>query len=333
VHVAEARRQLNEAGITCRVLNLDRRAAASPECMTFRSTFDMIRLLVRHANEGWTLHFHTNGHNNRSWLLALICGLAGQAAPASLLTIHSGMAPAYLEGNRWGRLLARTVCRSYDRIIAVNEQIRNALIGMKVPAERLEKLPAYLRSTPLPLPPALRELLRGGDPILSTVLFYRPEYGFDLLVEAVTRLRAEFPRIRCIVMGSGEQQKEANRLVSANHLETALILTGDLSHELCLGMIAASDVFIRTTWKDGDSISVREALAVGVPAVASNVGTRPAGAILFEPGNVDELVSSVRKALAGRNRNKEAGPVGSRTSGGERLIDIYQRVALQEVRV
>ena len=46
--------------------------------------------------QGWTLHLHTNGHNLKSWLLALGCGLAGQARGGCILTLHSGMVPGYL---------------------------------------------------------------------------------------------------------------------------------------------------------------------------------------------------------------------------------------------
>jgi glycosyltransferase involved in cell wall biosynthesis len=56
-------------------------------------------------------------------------------------------------------------------------------------------------------------------------------------------------------------------------------------------------VFVRPTLKDGDSISVREALVLGVPVVASRVGSRPPGTILFHPGNVEDMLSKVELAL------------------------------------
>jgi glycosyltransferase involved in cell wall biosynthesis len=60
-----------------------------------------------------------------------------------------------------------------------------------------------------------------------------------------------------------------------------------------------SHVFVRATLEDGDSISVREALALGVPVVASRVGTRPPGTILFHPGDVEDMLSKVDLAWAG----------------------------------
>ncbi|PYS32840.1 MAG: glycosyl transferase, partial [Acidobacteria bacterium] len=76
--------------------------------------------------------------------------------------------------------------------------------------------------------------------------------------------------------------------------------TGDVGHELCLTLMARSAVFSRPTLRDGDSISVREAAALGVPVVASNVGTRPEGVLLFEPGDVAGFVEQVNRAVGHR---------------------------------
>jgi glycosyltransferase involved in cell wall biosynthesis len=61
--------------------------------------------------------------------------------------------------------------------------------------------------------------------------------------------------------------------------------------------MARSSVFVRPTLRDGDSISVREAKALGLPVVASNVGTRPEGTLLFEAGDVDGLVQRIENAV------------------------------------
>src|SRR5437870_9906324 len=102
-------------------------------------------------------------------------------------------------------------------------------------------------------------------------------------------------------MGSGEQRAEAESLVRAAGLDDSIRMLGDVDHETCLSLISQSDVFLRTTLQDGDSISVREAIARGVPVVASRVGTRPAGTILFQPGDVSGMLAGIARAIdAGR---------------------------------
>jgi glycosyltransferase involved in cell wall biosynthesis len=152
-------------------------------------------------------------------------------------------------------------------------------------------------------------------------LFFRPEYGFDLLIAALARLRRIYPALGCLVMGTGEQRAEAEQRIREAGLEDSVLLLGDVPHDACLAWMSAGDVFLRPTLADGDSISVREALALGVPVVASRVGARPAGAILFRPGDVEEMLAAVGLALASKRKSPP------RAAGSmDRLMEIYRQV-------
>jgi glycosyltransferase involved in cell wall biosynthesis len=98
-------------------------------------------------------------------------------------------------------------------------------------------------------------------------------------------------------MGSGAGRAEAERTVREAGMEDAIRMTGDVDHETCLAIMARSQVFLRPALEDGDSISVREALALGIPVVASSVGTRPTGTILFRNGDIADLLEKIESAL------------------------------------
>jgi len=337
VHVAGIHRQLVEAGVTCRVLDMSR----------VRPGFRFGLTVMRHALAGWTLHLHTNGHNVKSWLLALGCGLAGQFRGGCILTLHSGMVPGYLEtAPSWQRRLAVVTCSLYSSVICVNPEIRSALLetapfghgsetqcadteprpegAVQQPiGQRMEVLPAFLsaESRDGAVDSEVRAWIERHQPLCSTVLFFRPEYGFDLLVAGLARLKCHYPSLGCLVMGSGEQLAEAKRRIHEASLDENILLLGDVDHDACLALMSACDVFLRPTLKDGDSISVREALSLGVPVVASRVGTRPSGALLFHPGNVEEMVAKIELALKARRGNR-APTVGCM----DRLMEIYRQV-------
>jgi glycogen(starch) synthase len=331
VHVAALKAELREAGARCRVLDLVPQADAPPPrgpaapdgnaTERIRGGWDLVRTVFRHARAGWTVHLHTNGHNLKSWLIVAACGAAARPAPASLVTLHSGMLPAYLrKGPRRCRLLARIACSLFSWTLCVNREIESTLATIGVPSSRLRLLPAFLppRVRSGLLPPEIERWMGCHQPILSTTVFFRSEYGLDLLTEAVARLRRQHPRLGLLVMGSGDQS-EPRALLRRRGLHGAALLAGDLDHDECVKAIARSDVFVRATRADGDSISVREAAALGVPTVASQVGTRPEGLYLFPPGNVDGLVGAISGAL--RQRRPLA------VSGGEdtmrRLLALY----------
>jgi glycogen synthase len=303
VHVAALARALEAEGAQCRILNLDPRAKPDPAYQTLRGGLDLVRIVSDHARAGFAVHLHTNGHGFKSWLIAAACAVAGRRAPAVVVTLHSGMLPSYLDrAGALVRAFVQCTCLAFTRIVCVNPAIRAALLSRGVPSDRLLVRAAFLPvSAPKgALPRDLDVWMSSREPVLSTALFFRPEYGVDVLVEAVDRLRVAYPRLGCVVMGSGDPT-ETERQLEARGLGEHVRLAGDLGHDDCLKVMARSDVFVRPTRADGDSISVREALALGVSTVASDVGTRPDGARLFPAGDVDAFVHVLAQVVAARS--------------------------------
>src|SRR5262249_26234074 len=125
VHVAALKSELREAGVTSAVLDLVPSPEAPPPArpdgaaplrpLRIRNGRDLVRTVFRHARGGWAVHLHTTGHNLKSWLVVLACGAAARRAPRSIVTLHSGLLPAYLRrGSHARRLLARVACRLFS---------------------------------------------------------------------------------------------------------------------------------------------------------------------------------------------------------------------------
>ena len=315
VHLAGVRQELLEAGIPCMVLDPARTSSKARFLLT----------VLRYALRGWMIHVHTNGHNHRSWLLIGLCGLAAVFGRGALLTLHSGIAPSYLaNASAVTRRLLRVACYLFSRIICVSPAIRSSLVLVGVPSNRIDITPACLavERSHAPVAPLVASWMEQHRPLFSSVLFFQPEYGFDLLVAGLSRLRPRYPSFGCLVMGGVEGQSTAQTMVRRAGLADHFLVLGDVNHETCLALMARCDVFLRPTLADGDSISVREALALDVPVVASRVGARPEGVILFEPGDVDAMLPAIDHAIAQHRRLAE--PV---TGCMERLMEIYQQVA------
>jgi glycosyltransferase involved in cell wall biosynthesis len=288
VHVRGLEKRSIAAGVPVRVLNSNNADAK------------LVCRIVSHSLRGWAVHCHTNGHNLKSWLLAGICGAAGRSGAGAILTLHSGMVPAWLKAaSPKHRMLARLVCRTYSRIICVSAAIRDAIADLGVPAGKLEMAEAYLSVASTGVSPDQQTVrwMKDHSPLLSTAVFFRPEYGFDLLLSALTQLRRQHPLLGCIVMGDGEHHTQAEQQIRNAGIEKGVLLMGDVEHDICVTIMSRSDVFVRPTLEDGDSVSVREAIGLGVPVVASAVGTRPEGAILFPRGDASAMAQGIETAL------------------------------------
>jgi glycosyltransferase involved in cell wall biosynthesis len=291
---------MKRTGQQSSVLNIDPRAPESDAYIKISGAMSLSRELFRHVSDDWSLNVHTNGENLKSWFIALACGLAAQAGPGATLTLHSGGVPSYLRQNPgWKRNIARFASLLYDRVVCVSEEVAAAIAELGIGADKMQVTPAFLpiEAPDVAMPDHIENWMRRHSPLMTATMFFRPEYGFELLVQGTLRLRERYPEIGCLVMGSGENRAEAEALIAKSGASDSFYLPGDVHHELCLALMSGSSVFVRPTFRDGDSISVREALALGLPVVASDVGTRPAGTIVFEPGNVDELVEALIKVF------------------------------------
>jgi glycosyltransferase involved in cell wall biosynthesis len=330
VHLSTARRRLAARGLRCRLIDpsaIARRGDRSRAA----AALGFAGAVARGARRGWAVHLHSHGHSERGWLLILLGALAARRAPARLLTLHSGLTPGFLAAapaaTRW---LARRALARYDRVVCVNAEIATAIAGLGVEPGRVAIVPAHLAAggSGAPVPEHLELWLATRRPLLSTTLSFRAEYGFEVLLAAVARLRADHPDLGCVVLGGGPGEAAARREVERQGLAGAVLLAGDVAHALCRTLIARSDLFVRTARADGDSLSVREALALGVPVVATAVGARPAGCVLFEPGDEAGLAAAAGPILGRSTLAPARASTAAAGDGFEALLDVYRQLRL-----
>jgi len=303
VHIAETKRRAALLGIPCRVLNTDRNADSSPHYIPVRRAGGFVFNLIRHSMRGWTIHVHTNGHNLKSWLVAMAGGFAGRLGPGSALTLHSGKMPDYVAAKRSRQWLAGMTCRTFKEITCVSSRLRQTVEALGIPGPRIKVSPAFSGVTDLShewaLSPSLEKWFTRHPHVFCAAASNRPEYGSELLVEAIAQLQKKHEHTGCLLIGLGEEAKPIRKLIDERNLSRSVLLLGDVPHEQCIHLISRATAFIRPTLTDGDSLSVREALALRIPVIASDAAARPQGTVLFETGNLEDLTSKMECVLEG----------------------------------
>jgi phosphatidyl-myo-inositol dimannoside synthase len=127
--------------------------------------------------------------------------------------------------------------------------------------------------------------------------------GFDEILEVLPRLVSEMPDIVYVAVGDGTDRPRLEAKARALGLADRAIFPGYVSEEEKLDYYRLADVFVMPSRLEGFGYVFLEALAVGVPVIASKVdGSREAvmngeWGLLVDPSDPEELIAAVRRTL------------------------------------
>ncbi len=172
----------------------------------------------------------------------------------------------------------------------------------------------------LPLPVSLARFSPGeADPELidryglagqHVLLFVGRMAGnkrIDLLVDALAQVRAHVPNVKLMLVGDDRGTPAYREMVSAAQARARVlgvggdvIWTGPVDDQLPYYRLA--DVYVSASLHEGFGLPLLEAMACGVPVVASRAGAMPwvlgEGGLLAEPGDAASLAGQVVRVLA-----------------------------------
>jgi glycosyltransferase involved in cell wall biosynthesis len=176
----------------------------------------------------------------------------------------------------WARLVSRVMYRRARHIIAVSESIRQRLIVQdRVPLAQVtviaNALPELMEGY-LPFPLAALSGL-SGRALVGVVARLQPEKGVQHFLQAAAMVAAATPRVGFVIVGDGPQRSQ---------LETLAAEVGIAGRSVFLGyqpdarsIMSMLDVLVVPSVSEGTPLVVLEAMAAGVPVVASAVGGIP----------------------------------------------------------
>lgn len=138
--------------------------------------------------------------------------------------------------------------------------------------------------------------------IISVSRLIMPK-GMHHVIRAFARLLPRFPELRLLIVGDGVRKGELERLARELGVANRVDFKGFVPHERLGEILPAADVFALTPEYEGLGIVFIEALACGVPVVASGVGgildivENGRNGFLVPPGDVDKLCEALEKLL------------------------------------
>jgi len=197
---------------------------------------------------------------------------AATAAAAAMLATHN---------------FKQTWNKAISAYIALTDFARDKFIEGGFPAAKIFVKPNYLQSDPGPG--------RGQGNYALFVGRLTPEKGISTLLEAWRQLGQELP---LQIAGDGPSAPEVEK--ASQEMEGVSWLKWLPRAEILQRMKDASVLILPSTWYEGFPMILAEAFAVGLPVIASNLGSMSSivdhlrTGLHFEPGNASDLVEKVR---------------------------------------
>ena len=236
---------------------------------------------------------------------------------------------------RWvNPLLARLP----GQVFAVSADLKRHMVAEGFPPDRVQVLYNGIEVGELPRP---EERLRARDVlgiphdayVIGTVGRLDPVKNLPALIDAHAAVRRHAPDARLIIVGSGPTQPELERRAAEQGIAGSVYFTGYRSD--VRAVMAAFDTYVNCSTYEGVSLTILEAMATGLPVVATRVGGNPEVVVDGETGTLvpidspaltDELIS-----LAGNPvRRRAMGDAGRRRVvrdfAIERMVEQYARV-------
>jgi len=300
--------ELRRRGSTCEVLKINEgRRAKSPEYVDVQNGFDFLWKIWRYALQGYRLNVHVNGCSKKGYFLALAAALTGRVtANPTRVTFHGGLSQYYFPQPRgiW-RWAFWLLFHAAGAIACDSPEIAREIAMYDVSPAKIASIatfsPQYVDYSPARLPEDVEVFLARWPRIIFCYVSFRPEYQLETLREAMRRYRSQHSEAGFIWLGFPAQElTQMQQWLAAWQPgeRDGLLLLGSLPHDEFLTLLSRSTLCLRTPACDGVAASVLEALALGVPVIASENGSRPAGVVTYEDGNVDDLVAKLNEVPA-----------------------------------
>jgi glycosyltransferase involved in cell wall biosynthesis len=307
-----------------------------------RATAGLRRLLRERRPD--VLHTHTSKAGATGRIAALA---SWPARPDAVVhTFHGHVLSGYFEGRRERafRLIERGLAHATDRIIAVSEQVRDDLLRFRV--ARPEKIDVVHYGFDLDRRVAdaarsrdpKRRLLGAGDH--DFVIGWAGRLSEIKRPLDLVRVAANVPQSLLVLAGDGELRPQVERLAAELGLRDRVRLLGYIED---LGAwYGAFDAFLLTSANEGAPVVAVEALAAGLPVVA----TRAGGTVtvvddtetgyLAAIGDVDELARHLRELRDDPELRRRLGGTGAtrvrERFATARMVDETEAVYLRALR-
>jgi len=250
-----------------------------------------------------------------------------------------------LKSKNFGKCRLKVICRDTDMFIIISNEIDQELAKENVPVQKRVFIPNGVDVKWFATPkPGIKQKLRAslGLPLDSKIVVFAgrfsPEKRVTNLIRIWPDVRKNIPFALLLLIGNGPEELFLRQMAG-----DGIIFIGGQSD--VLPYLQISDLFVLASIAEGVSVAVLEAMACGLPVIATSVGGIPEiiqhqeTGWLISPDDTDGLLSGILTLLSdedsGERLGKKAREYVSRNcdinKSADLLCDTYQQILKIEV--
>lgn len=293
------------------------------------------------------VHMHSDFNGGFSGTIIFML-LARAAGTKIILHLHgTDWDTWYTKAAKWKQFRNRIALR-IPQFILVLYKVWEEEIKKLVPNARIAVLANTLQNVREPSQKMIDDIrskleLRPDNLVVLTVGFVGWRKGSYEILDAVPLVVSSFEQVKFILVGGNEFPGDMDPIlkrVQQENLERWVVLPGEVSGTEIPAYLGCADVFLLPSHIEGMPMSILEAMRQGIPVISTKVGGIPEmiddqnTGILIEPGQPEQIASSVIRLLKDATLRTAIGTAGKRKFETEFEIDngvsglkvIYQEV-------
>lgn len=208
--------------------------------------------------------------------------------------------------------LGEFILRRADNIRVMSERQRKSLERLKIPAEKISKVPVYTETNVKVTESAIELHSKFHTPwVILCVGGLRQEKNFIAAIRAMPKIFHSCPNAHLVIIGGGPEERRLKAYVARHGLRENVHFLGEMSHSKMFAYLRQADVLLIPSLTESWSRVAVEAAAENVPVAMSDVGLanevlRPgeSGEVFGEPSpeNIAEGVTKILKDSVTANR-------------------------------
>lgn len=245
--------------------------------------------------------------------------LAQRCGIPTVISVHNAFPP--VEFNDWQRELLQRAMANVKGVYGVSDSAMKrflALYQQWLPSEaRLAVIPNCVDTRRFH--PSVRRRaaarrqwgIADNDEVIGCVARLSDQKRPDLLLAIFAQMAPLRPRLKLLLVGTGPMESTLRDMVKWQRLSRRVIFTGFQAQ--VESVIPAMDLHLLVSRREGFGIATIEAMACGVPALATRVpGSEDilhnsAGGVLLPPGDIDAAIRTITELLENAERRTEMG--------------------------